>query len=190
MSDIQNIGLIHNFPLPKDAIHIAIAQVSAGESLSAGDHVGFKEGETVVYKDTNCIGIVDPYLKDTVSKDRLFYLFLYPNTVTSLTHQWEHPSFNRTPEKIAAARKWLDDNGEDRYDDDDAYVYSSKNADRFIDEFEKGSMNYYALGDDFSEKYNYNENGFRKKFWDNLEIVTGKLATKEQRDQEYFTCSC
>jgi hypothetical protein len=190
VSDTSNIGLIHNRPLPNDAIHIAIAQVVAGEPLKAGDRVGWLEGkEGVVSKSDNPLGIIDPFLTQDVSKDCQCYLFLFPNTVTSLTHQWEHPAFNRNPERIKAARKWLDDNGEDKYEDGD-YCYGATNADRFIDEFLEGKMNYYALGDDFSEKYNSNADGFRKKFWDNLEIVTGKMATKEQRQQEYFSCSC
>ncbi len=103
MSDTTNIGLIHNKDLPKDAIHIAIAQVRAGEKLKAGDSIGFKEGEQIVYKDTNAIGIVDPFIEGEVAKDCMFYIFLYPNTVTSLVHQWEHPAFNRTPERIKVA---------------------------------------------------------------------------------------
>lgn len=196
MSDTSNIGLIHNKDLPKDAIHIAIAQVRAGEELKAGDRVGFKEGNEVVFKDTNTIGIIDPFIEGKVAKDCLCYLFLFPNTVTSLTHNWEHPLFNRTPERIEVARKWLGDNCGDYYDygygDPDGRVKEYSNAENFIDMFSKGEFTWFAAsGDDFSEYYNSNKDGtFRKQFWDNLEIVTGVLATKKQRDQEYFACSC
>jgi len=196
MSDTSNIGLIHSGPLAKDAIHIAIAQVSAGEKLKAGDHVGFKDNkEGIVYKDGQPIGIVDPYLKEEINKDRLFYLFLYPNTVTSLTHQWEHPAFDRSPERIAEADKWLREQLCDYYDDGDALTAdvvegTEWNYPRILKEFKEGDVGFYAYGTDFSEKYNYNSDGFRKKFWDNLEIVTGKTATPAQRDQDYFSCSC
>lgn len=194
MSDTSHIGQVHTGPLSNDAIHIAIAQVSAGEELKAGDHVGFKEGNTVVFKNTNNIGIVDPFLKEVVKKDRLFYLFLYPNTVTSLTHQWEHPMFNRTEDKIKAADTWLREQLCDYYDDDpltaDVVEGTEWNYPRILEEFKKGDVGYYAYGTDFSDKYNSDKDGFRKKFWDNLEIVTGVLATKKQRNQEYFSCSC
>ena len=193
MSDTSNIGLIHTTVLVKDAIHIAIAQVSAGEELKAGDRVGFKDKEGIVFKDATHIGLVDPFIQTPIKKDNLFYLFLYPNSVTSLTHQWEHPSFDRSPERIAAADKWLKKHSQAYFANEDDYGFSDwegTNYHRFIEEFKASNVSAYAYGDDFSEHYNSNIDGFRKKFWDNLEIVTGIAATKEQRDQEYFSCSC
>lgn len=193
MSDTSHIGLIHTTVLVKDAIHIAIAQVSAGEELKAGDRVGFKDKEGIVFKDATHIGLVDPFIQTSIKKDNLFYLFLYPNSVTSLTHQWEHPSFDRSPEKIAAADKWLKKHTQAYFssEEDDAFAeWEGTNYHRFIEEFKAGDVGTYAYGDDFSEHYNNNIDGFKKKFWDNLEIVTGIAATKTQRDQEYFSCSC
>lgn len=192
MSDTTNIGLIHSEVHPKDAIHIAIAQVRAGETLSPAEPVGFKEVEGVVYRDALHIGIVDPFLKAQVTKDTVFYLFLNPNSVTSLTHQWTHPSFSREAQ-LPAAEAWLKKHSQAYFgtDEDDYFAeWEGTNYQRFIDEFKEGKVEYYAYGDDFSNHYNNNIDGFRKKFWDNLEIVTGIKATKEQRDQEYFTCSC
>lgn len=34
------------------------------------------------------VGIVDPFLRESVQPSQRFWLFLYPNTVTSLRHEW------------------------------------------------------------------------------------------------------
>lgn len=75
----------------RDAIHVAIAPVTAGVRLFPGQHVGLKNGEAHV--DGPLIGVVDPFLTKQVQPGEMFWLFLYPNTVTSLRHAWTHPAF-------------------------------------------------------------------------------------------------
>jgi hypothetical protein len=80
----------------RDAIHVAIAPVTAAEHLQPGQHVGFVAGDnervqSLEYAD--CIGIVDPFLRQAVERGQRFWLFLYPNTITSLRHYWTHPAF-------------------------------------------------------------------------------------------------
>lgn len=77
----------------RDAIHIAIAPVVAGEKLFPGDKVGFREDGLIGKASKNLIGVVDPFLNQLISKGDRFYLFLYPKTITGLRHVWEHPSF-------------------------------------------------------------------------------------------------
>ena len=80
----------------RDAIHIAVAPVTAAEPLAPGQHVGLvREGsfEFVGPCDQN-IGIVDPYLTAGVEAGQRFWLFLYPGTVTGLRHVWTHPAFS------------------------------------------------------------------------------------------------
>jgi hypothetical protein len=98
--------LIEDGERRRDAIHIAIAPVTAAERLLPGQHVGFVSGDTehvgVVNAPSRCLGIVDPFLRQAVEKGQRFWLFLYPNTVTSLRHYWTHPAFTAS---VAAAQR-------------------------------------------------------------------------------------
>ena len=90
----------------RDAVHVAIAPVTAGEDMAPGATVCFAQGsievvynypcfhreDPEIYKDLS-VGVVDPYLTKTVKKGERFYVFLFPGTVTSLRHVWTHPSF-------------------------------------------------------------------------------------------------
>jgi hypothetical protein len=79
----------------RDAIHIAVAPVTAALRLTPGQHVGFvREGnlELVGPCDRN-LGVVDPFLTEPVEPGRRFWLFLCPGTVTGLRHVWTHPAF-------------------------------------------------------------------------------------------------
>jgi hypothetical protein len=79
----------------RDAIHIALAPVTAAQRLTPGEHVGLIEAgnvELVGPCDDN-IGIVDPFLVEDVEPGQRFWLFLYPNTITGLRHVWTHPAF-------------------------------------------------------------------------------------------------
>jgi hypothetical protein len=79
----------------RDAIHIAVAPVTAAVRLAPGQHVGLvQEGnlELVGPCDHN-IGVVDPFLAEPVAPGQRFWLFLYPGTITGLRHVWTHPVF-------------------------------------------------------------------------------------------------
>lgn len=79
----------------RDAIHIAVAPVTAAERLAPGQHVGLvQEGSWELAGPCAApIGIVDPFLAGPVEPGQRFWLFLYPGTVTSLRHIWTHPAF-------------------------------------------------------------------------------------------------
>lgn len=86
------LGKVIEGPAGRDAIHVAVAPVVAGVFLEPGQHVGlFADGTAKPTKPH--IGIVDPFLTQPVEKGERFWLFLYPNTVTSLRHVWTHPAF-------------------------------------------------------------------------------------------------
>ena len=100
----------------RDAIHIPIAPVIAAEPLQPGQHVGFVhngEGKLVAARDpADCIGIIDPFLKEPVLRGSRVFLFVYPNTITSLRHVWSHPSFQSgLPSRFVQKEKPTDGEG-------------------------------------------------------------------------------
>jgi hypothetical protein len=87
--------LIDNGERRRDAIHIAVAPVTAAERLAPGQHVGLIEPGNLelVGPSGTSIGVVDPFLTNDVEPGQRFWLLLYPGTITGLRHVWSHPAF-------------------------------------------------------------------------------------------------
>lgn len=78
----------------RDAVHIAIAPVTAAVELEPGQHVGLLEGsKEFAGPSDKPLGVVDPFLKEPIQPNQRFWLFLYPETITGLRHVWTHPAF-------------------------------------------------------------------------------------------------
>ena len=87
------VGSIVGPDAPRDAIHVAIIAVQAGEWLSPGEKVTMLLGRAYKAKDQRALGVVDPFLSEEVDRLEWFYLFLNPGSITSLRHDWTHPAF-------------------------------------------------------------------------------------------------
>lgn len=99
MSDALNLGKIIAGEAQRDAIHIAVAPVVATERVHPGQRVNANGGPGQPH-----VGIVDPFLDRAAMVGDRFWLFLFPNTVTSLRHDWVHPAFDN---ERTEAEKWL-----------------------------------------------------------------------------------
>lgn len=101
--------LIENGDRRRDAIHVAIAPVMAAETLFPGQPIGFTDDASLLPDGIAApgphellagvdwpdgpVGVVDPYLHVPVQAGHRFWMFVMPNTVTSLRHVWTHPAF-------------------------------------------------------------------------------------------------
>lgn len=91
MKHEPKLGYLITDEQERDAVHIAIAPVTAGQRLECGDRVTIENG--LAYLSHDSIGIVDPFLEDPVNEGERFWLCLYPGSVTSLRHSWTSPAF-------------------------------------------------------------------------------------------------
>lgn len=75
----------------RDAIHLAVDPVVAGQRLSPGAHITVTNGVAWLTPTGQGIGIVDPFLDSMVEPGDRFWLVVYPRKITSLRHVWTHP---------------------------------------------------------------------------------------------------
>lgn len=193
MSDQPKLGQLIGEDAGRDAIHVAIAPVVAGQQLDPGDHVGWLDDTkaTVGYT-KDLLGVVDPYLAKKVKPGQRFYLFLYPQSIQSLRHVWTHPAFPdefkaNTPASSSESEAWL------------RHWIASHDVpdyDELMELFDKGSL---QMGD--SEYYGNSHmdgeyvyiNGqdahaeIPLEFWTHVENVLGKALRDKPK---WFTCSC
>jgi hypothetical protein len=204
VTDLTTIG--HRLPSDgkegRDAIHIAITPMVAGERLVPGQRVTMRADPgarftAVPASGDKGIGIVDPFLDlNTViwPGDR-FWLFLHPGSITSLRHEWTHPAFGppataadegafldeqearkevRVKRAVDVSEQWLR-----RFASDIGETYETLmvGANKYADNGEALYVGEHAV-DDFDDT-----------FWDHYEIVTGRSVDPVLRGN-FFQCGC
>ena len=181
MASIElNIGRIITSDQKRDAIHIAVAPMQAAEKLFPGKDVGLTaEGKASATE--KLVGIVDPFLRGPVFAEQWFWVFLYPNTVTSLRHEWTHPAFDTKPESLGTAdeaREWLG-------------VFAV-HLGLSYDALMEAAEHYLSTGNvtvqQNSERWRDNFYGNEKDFWKRYETMTGTKV--EDHDAVPFCCTC
>lgn len=163
----------------RDAIHIAVVPVVAARKLSPGQRAGLNDAGKAVPGGVLALGVVDPFLVRDVLSGEKFFLFLMPNTITSLKHKWTHPAFPESQSGLTetfAAEAWLRDYAWRNNTDYDYLIQSAKDGNDICFGNEQDDLNSDA--------------GLRNEFWNNLELVTGQQMTEEQRATEWFGCAC
>lgn len=186
MSETQDlIGKILPANAERDAIHIAVAPMVAGEPLSAGVPVGLKDGKAhkMVKGD---IGVVDPFLKVLLRPGDRFYLFLYPNTSTGLRHVYTHPVLDsKEVTDKAASEKWLREFAADIFYD----YYDSKDFDPYAMLLQAAEEGDFCING--QPDWLYQEGAPEKlEMWHHLEVVLGKTFSFAHKAGSSFRCSC
>jgi hypothetical protein len=179
------IGQILTDETDRDAIHVAVLPVISGENyLGAGDRIGIAYGtKNIVVRKPDGIGIVDPFLQRTIHKDEKCWMFIQPNTVENLRHDWRHPAIDDVKPATDEHELWLRQFA-DRWNFDYAEMIAqaSAAANRYGDNY------ITAMGIDLHSKDELGAD--HDLFWEHLEKLTGKFFTDEHRDNFVWSCSC
>lgn len=187
MSDQSKLGIgqLITSEQFRDAIHIAVAPVTAGEDLPRGANVGVKNGEA--HSEVKHIGIVDPFYSGIVRKGERFWLFLYPGSITSLRHDWTHPEIaelNMTDPVLSEREdsiRWMtawavEHMGYDYLGDGDRL--SPEHA--CAKAIEAGHTMHIGPYESARDYINY-------EWWRHWEKITGRVKPNHS---DYFTCGC
>lgn len=88
MSGDIGIGRLIDGQRERDAIHVAVAPVTATERLYPGQALAFTgdDRKSVKAGEPGRVGIVDPFLRGPVYPGQSFWMFLSPGSITSLRH--------------------------------------------------------------------------------------------------------
>lgn len=176
---LETLGTIIGEDEKRDAIHLAVAPVVARETLRPGQNVtadGYGRG--------NFVGIVDPFLVNSVSAGERFWLVIYPRKINSLRHVWSHPAF---PDEGAAPAEFTKEQAEQRLrvitESWDGPSYGE-----FIEIVTNGESGHYSMEGDHIYSYGVDASGeIPSEVWDLAEVITGrKIASRPQ----WFSCSC
>ena len=203
---LETLGTIIGEGAGRDAIHLAVEPVVAGEKLFPGMDIGLVDGKA--FQTGSPVGIVDPFLKSPVRAGEKFWLIVYPRQITSLRHVWSHPAFAEAvapepteEEKIkaqavaerltGASEQWIREFCRTSDAPDfDLLMKAIKSKDGHAstsgdDDYDGYSV---SINDSYISVGGRDASGsIPSEFWDHVEKITGK---KWEKRPEYFSCSC
>lgn len=197
MTDVK-LGSLITKQQERDAVHIAVVPMIAGEELAAGKPFRLKVGTVDValsgiyntqssQHEIQAIGVVDPFLsmnKMWVDPGERFWGLLYPGTVTSMRHHWSHPAFEHLPEPMSIHETWLRE-----FADKWNFKFSELIAAGTGEGLDPNWRYVTAYGKDLHSAAELDD-GDEDLFWHHLEAYTGKQFNQEHRRKMEWSCSC
>lgn len=190
MSEPTPLGKLIEGTQYRDAVHIAIAPIRAGEELSPGDHIGIlKDGSAG--KNATHIGIVDPFLTKPVFWGDVFFMCLYPNTITSLRHDWSHPAFAAAVPDREASQKWMEEFAAQHFSHRDEWYHGTGRC-YTADEVVAFAKDYLLTGDKHVQQGSESLRDYTvpAEFWAHFEAITGMKVADYHRTEVPFCCTC
>ena len=161
----------------RDATHIAVAPVIVSEKLKPGARVGFTGTDQITVgkvKDFDTIGIIDPFLTKNVLEGERCWLFLYPQTITSLKHNWTHPAFEAPKTNVLTkSERWI--------------ISFAQTVGLSYDCLMGGAKEYLNSGEHLCYGGLLEGLSVPDEFWDHYQVVTGKIIKDKGN---FFSCSC
>lgn len=194
MNDLK-IGQLIEGSAQRDAIHVAVVPLVAGETLYRGTRVRLKSGslEVVLKGDYNedAIGIVDPFLSDDycwrLEKGQRFWCFLFPGSVTGMRHEWQHPAFMNVRPPGSMDEEWLREFADRwNFDWDELIQAATCARDPNAEEWEGPYVT--ARGVDLHSAGELGED--HDLFWEHLEGYTGQKFDQAHREGMGWSCTC
>lgn len=193
---LETLGNIIDDKQKRDAIHLAVEPVVAMEMLLPGSHVTV-DGRLV--RGNNGVGIVDPFLIEPVLQGQRFWLVVYPRTIKSLRHVWEHPEFPASEivkheeemttdtDKVKISKEWMIAYAEEinswSYNEEDGYHPVT------YQELMEAAKDYLSNGWYWNLGSRLEGESLHSDFWYHYEIISGENI-EEDKQQSFFTCSC
>ena len=176
----------------RDAVHVAVFSATSHEQLFPSQHVaiaGVGDGQDKRVSATaerGCVGIVDPFLRSPVTPGQRVWVYLYPRTITALSHRWSHPAFEAVdssyvpPSAKLQSEQWLRDFV--NRSDCPSYEKVVSVAEDFLSGRNDGDDEYLLVsGQDAHGE-------IPPEFWQHIEVVLGRPVPP--KCPTYFSCSC
>ena len=183
---LYTLGTIIDETAERDAIHLAVEPMIAGEYLVRGQRIRI-EGKfafDAMDREPDAVAIVDPFLdEEGVSKGQRFWAIVLPRTITSLRHVWSHPAF---PEAGAVAAPAPTNSKEASK----AWITTFANSvGMTYDTLMDGAERYVKRGDYVTGGSELEGEYVPDEFWFHYCHVTGKEVPADQQDN-FFSCAC
>lgn len=162
----------------RDAIHIAVAPVTSKEYLRPGMFIRLAQGSSDTVISTlaeKAHGIVDPFLLLPVQPGERFWMFMLPNTITSLRHEWCHPAFGPAKPDVSQSEAFLRDVADD----------VGLSYDRLLD----AAREWIHEGDRLTGGSEMEGESTPEDFWRHYQNVTGEVVP-EEKIGNFFSCAC
>lgn len=181
---LETLGMIIDPSQKRDAIHLAVEPVTAAHDLVPGQDIGILSSGLASADALPLLGIVDPFLKETVEQGQMFWLVVYPRKISSLRHVWTHPDIADPFPDLGGS----EDLEESRYWVKDFAARIEMSPDDLMAAAEKWvTTNSYTM--DNTEGYkNVNYHEF-EEFWVHYEKLSRKKVPENDREVP-FSCSC
>ena len=176
MNNNVMLGMLQNEDITeRDAVHVAVIPVEAGEPLPPGCKVAIREGKAFLGREREEVGVVDPFLRETVLPGERFYLLMPPYSVRGLHHDWTHGAFPRTQPTAGASpsEKWLRAFAEEH----------RVGFEEMVDGVAK--WRYVSFGTDAGP-----EEARKAVFWEHMSKYTGRAFSAQDMADADFGCSC
>lgn len=200
---LETLGYTISENEKRDAIHLAVEPVVAGEALIPGNHVKLLNSVAHKAPTGQGVGIVDPFLENVVRKGERFWLVVYPRKITSLRHVWTHPAFPE-PEGSKSVEEQKHTPGVIPPLPDTHKLHQQSVSEQWLRDFcTRNDVPPYETVMDaikgtgsvhVNKDYEYwtfigidAHCEIPKEFWEHVENVLGKTVSDKP---EYFSCSC